>query len=388
MKLHHKLLKPLYILLIISPIIWGAFARPQGRPATLKVKQMAITAPFGTDIVFYPFELAKGVNVGSYTIKDQKLVPANKLPYLGNGTIVDLMELQPLLEHFAVGGLWGLQDELGQYSGYSNFDGVKLLSFYKYSSKPEKITTALIKDQQVRVFTQVLRFDTYAPISALKDEDRIVILLKDAAGFIIKTIDLKGDEVNTYQFSLNDTPVRRFDLVGMAFEDKELYLVINASNDQQSAQVDHPASDYLGGFLATYSLETGQLDLKKISDHKLDFLTRDDRRLVFGFLKEDDQLYITQYLLDTQQQTTSSVKLPVGCQSVRARSTLYKDQHLYINLNGQTQSNKPIGHYYMIHLPDAKIVNSITYQYKGDLMVRYYKPGSDLTYDETYFIAN
>lgn len=382
-----KLVSTLYILLMLSPILWGALARPHGRQATLKMKQATVTTPLNTDVVFYPFELAKGVNTGSYFINDQDFSPVNKHPYLARG-IVELTELNPLFAHFSVSSLWELQEVLGQYSGYYNFDGIKVLSFLKYSTSPAAITIAIIKDEQVNILTDTLPLSIYSPDAVVRDHNRIIVSLKNSTSYLIKTIDLTDYSVNTSHFYLSDVSLDRFNFVDMTYEDNQIYLLANQYEAQQNPTQDIMETKYSGGYLATYSLDTAKLHLTKVSNHKLDFLARDYKYLIFGYLESENQLSVTKYSLDTNQQVTNVLKLPENCSMVDERSAFYKDGYLYIHLNGASQSNKMLGHFFMIDLSTFKISNRYTYEYKGGLSIRYYKPGSGSAFDEAYFTPN
>lgn len=374
------LLGILYILLLLFPILWGAFSRPYGKPATITMQQATTSAPWNTDAVFYPIAFKKGVQLKGYRIEEEKFVPVDRYLGLGYGSVVDLLEIKPLLTHYSLGSFHALQDKLGHYSGYYNFDGVKVLTFYKSKTNDTKFTLAIISDERLEIITESLPFSTLTPVALTKDGEDVIVVLNTHQNFIVKRINLKDFSQKTHSFYLDHSFPNPLYFVGMAFEDNTLYLAMN----QAAAPDTIPA--HSGGYLIEYSLKVQEPRFTKITDHKIDFMTRDNGSLLLGWLDDQSQLSLVTYALVTKQQEAISIPLPAESREIDKHSALYKDGYFYLLLNGQPTVKGVLAHFYMIDLKAETILNSYSFTYTEDthVYVRYYQPSTEYTVDELY----
>lgn len=343
---------------------------------TFKLIETYSTAALSKDIVYYPFSIRNSnMNIDSFAFFEDNIVHTNQTFISGYSSVVNVDSIHVLYDHLSVNSIHEVQNKLGQYCSYRNFQGIEILVFYNWYNSPFKLNVAIIKDENVTIISEEFDEENLFPIAIKKCENGVLILLRDNINFKLRKIDTSDCSVEAYNFTINHGKDYYY-FVDVVYLNKKLYLMMNKLEQDKNKS----------SYLFTYDFEQNSLDSKKIGRFPVDFISGNNQSICYGMLTSDNIIHINRVDVFTQQQYEYIIVCKDDVKEIMPNSILYDGEYIYLNLTIEKTSLNDENHgvLYGYDCNEKTIVNRFLYAYKGSIFVKYFDKNTEYRHDALY----
>ena len=348
----------------------------QNNRGTFKLIETYSITTLSKDIVYYPFSRWNSkINIESFAFSEDNIVPTNQTFLLGYSSVVNTDSINVLYDKISVNSISEVEDILGQYCSYRNFEGTEILVFYNWYNPPFELNVVIIKDKKVTIISEEFSNENIFPIAIKKCENGVIILLRDNINFKLRKIDIGDYNVEPYNFTINDDKNYHY-FVDMVYLDEKLYLMMNKLEQDKSKS----------SYLFTYDIKQNLLSSKKVSRFPIDFFSGNNNSICYGMLTSDNTINI--YIVDvyTQQQYEYIIVCNDDVKKIMPNSVLYDGEYIYINLtiDKTPTDDENYGVLYRYDFNKKAIVNRFLYAYYGSIFVKYFDKNTEYKHDVPY----
>lgn len=331
------------------------------------------TAVLSKDIVYYPFSVGNSsVNVDSFAISDNIIEPTNQKFITGYSSVVSVDSMSVLCDALSVNSIIEVEDILGQYCSYRNFEGKEILVFYNWYDAPYELNIVIIDDGDVNFIKENFSQKDLFPIAIQKHKESVILLLRDNLDFEIREISLDDYSVTSYNFAIVDNE-NYYYFVDIFYSNDKLYLMMN-KREESIQKTAH---------LFVYDFVQNALSSEKIGDYPVDFFCGSNNSICYGTLTPDNIIDLYERDVYTQQQSKSIFVCNDEVKQIIPNSSYYDGGNIYINLAIEkiSMGSKNNGVLYGYNLSKNELVNRLLYDYDGNIFVKYFDKNTGYKYD-------